>query len=208
MFRMFYIPFRFLPPAGWKFSIFPSWEKSISRQKNQVHLIIQFPLYYRLSGHLWELKCREKFRKIGHTTCFFLIASVKWYMKYFIYHNSICVPSLSFLRQSRKTKRKRWENIILSSGFYLYHLIITPSHSYCTTTFTDINRYRFKLVLTYSKLKNKWKFRNFSFRSVHSRLREVVLKYGDLPWKLFAFCKIVTLFCKIGSWREVVSTGG
>ena len=109
--------------------------------KYQVHLIIQFPLYYLFSGHLWELKCREKFRKIGHTTCFFLIASVKWYMKYFIYHNSICVPSLSFLRQSRKTKRKRWENIILSSGFYLYHLIITPSRSYCTMTFTDINRY-------------------------------------------------------------------
>ena len=59
--------------------------------------------------------------------------------------------------------------IFLSGGMLANHLIITPSRSYCTTKFTDINRYRFKLVFTYRKLKNKWKFRTFSSQSVRGR---------------------------------------
>ena len=52
-----------------KSSKFYSGEKLISRKKKS-STTPDFPLYYLSSGHLWEVKCKDKFRKIGHTTRF------------------------------------------------------------------------------------------------------------------------------------------
>ena len=143
-----YIVCTFLPS---KFSVFYSWEKSISRKKKS-----STTPYYPISALLSVKLSLSHFGKSAIQGVFFFV---------FFFFNSICVPSLSFLHQSRKTKCKRWEKTKIKPwilSFYLLSVGMLVSHRIIT-------QYRFHHCHTPIRF-----LRSFVFAiSVRSRGREL-----------------------------------